>query len=101
MVENPSILGAPAGTPEDIAQIDAMKATIVDQLVSCGVKFPIENKKQLMDIYPYGTPIKCRYHGKETSIHDLIPQIDDSIFPIRTPGDAAAALLSKCEVGQR
>jgi hypothetical protein len=99
MAENPSILGAPTGTPEDIAQIDAMKATIVDQLVSCGVKFPIENKKQLMDIYPYGTPIKCRYKGKETSIHDLIPKIDDRLFPIQTPGDAATALLGQCEVG--
>ncbi|WP_424359867.1 MTH865 family protein [Methanocella sp. MCL-LM] len=101
MVEDPSILGAPSGTPENIREMDTMKANIVDQLIACGVKFPIENKKQLMDIYPYGTPIKCRYQGKETSIHDLIPRIDDSIFPIKTPGDAAAALLSQCETGQR
>lgn len=101
MPENPSILGAPSGTPEDIAQIDEMKSKIVDQLVSCGVKFPIENKKQLSEIYPYGTPIKCKYQGKETSIHDLIPKMDESMFPIKTPGDAAAALLSQCEVGQK
>ncbi|WP_048197905.1 MTH865 family protein [Methanocella arvoryzae] len=101
MAEDPSILGAPSGTPESISEMDAIKANIVEQLISCGVKFPIESKKELMEIYPYGTPIKCRYKGKETSIHDLIPQIDDSLFPIKTPGDAAAALLSRCEVGQK
>ena len=101
MPENPSILGAPTGTPEELQHIDEMKATIVDQLVSCGVKFPIENKQQLMDIYPWGTPIKCRYQGKETSIHDLIPKIDERMFPLLSPGDAAAALLSQCEVTQK
>jgi hypothetical protein len=63
--ESTSLLGAPTGVPEGIEDIDEMKATIVKQLTECGVKFPISSKRELADIYPFGTPIKCRYKGKE------------------------------------
>ncbi|OPY28820.1 MAG: MTH865-like family protein [Methanocella sp. PtaU1.Bin125] len=96
--ESTTLLGAPAGTPEGIEEIDEMKATIVRQLTECGVKFPINSKRELSDIYPFGTPIKCRYRGRDTSIHDIIKDLSDSDFPIKNAGDAATLLASRCEI---
>jgi|AGTN01.1.fsa_nt_gi Uncharacterized protein conserved in archaea len=96
--ESVELYGAPSGIPEGIKEIDEMKAKIVDQLVSCGVRFPIRNRSELAEIYPMGTPIKCRYQGRDTSIHDIIKDLKDSDFPIKTPGDAASLLTGQCEV---
>jgi hypothetical protein len=96
--ESTTLLGAPTGVPEGIEEIDEMKATIVRQLTECGVKFPISNKRELADIYPFGTPIKCKYQGRDTSIHDIIRDLSDSDFPINNPGDAATLLTSKCDI---
>jgi hypothetical protein len=96
--EGAELLGSPTGVPSEIAHIDEMKAWIVDKLVSCGVSFPIENKAQFLDIFPFGTPLKCVYNGKETHIHDIIRDLNDNDFPIKTAGDAATVLIGKCEV---
>lgn len=87
-----------AGTPEGISDIDDLKARIVEQLTEADVQFPIKNKGQLMDIYPKGTRKSCIYKGREVSIHDLIPLLENSDFPLNSAGDTAAALLSKCEL---
>ncbi|MGA9142084.1 MAG: MTH865 family protein [Methanocella sp.] len=99
--ESTTLLGAPSGTPEGIEAIDEMKATIVEKLTSCGVSFPIKNKSDFADIFPFGTPIKCQYKGKATSIHDIIKDMNDRDFPINSPGDAATLLTSRCEVSQK
>lgn len=96
--ESVELYGAPSGIPEGIKEIDEMKAKIVNQLVSCGVRFPIMDRNALAEVYPFGTPIKCRYQGRDTSIHDLIKDLKDSDFPIKTPGDVATLLTSRCEV---
>jgi hypothetical protein len=96
--ESTELLGAPTGIPAGIEQIDEMKATIVKQLMDCGVKFPINNKRELADIYPFGTPMKCRVQGKEMSIHDIIKDLDDRNFPLNNVGDVATLLTSKCDV---
>lgn len=96
--ESTTLLGAPTGVPAGIESIDEMKAWIVDKLTSCGVPFPIRSKADFLNIFPFGTPIKCNYLGKETSIHDIIKGLSDSDFPINNAGDAATLLTSKCEV---
>jgi hypothetical protein len=96
--ESTTLLGAPSGTPAGIEDIDEMKATIVDKLTSCGVPFPIKSKGDFANIFPFGTPIKCRYKGNDTSIHDIIRDLNDSDFPINNAGDAATLLTSRCEV---
>ena len=99
--ESTTLLGAPTGTPEGIAHIDAMKARIVELLEGCSVQFPIKSKREFADIFPFGTPIKCSYKGKATSIHDIIRDLSDSDFPMSNPGDAAILLTSKCDVSNK
>jgi hypothetical protein len=99
--ESTELLGAPTGIAESIEKIDEMKATIVRQLTECGVKFPINNKRELADIYPFGTPLKCSYKGKDTSLHDIVRDLNDSDFPINNPGDAATLLVSRCDISSR
>ncbi len=82
----------------DIEELDKLKSDIVEQLRAAEVKFQIKNKRDLADIYPMGTRKSCRYKGKEMSIHDLIPMIDDSMFPLENAGDAATALVSSCQL---
>jgi hypothetical protein len=98
MAEKGTQLGGEQPMPENIADIEEMKTTITEQMESCGVAFPIRNKKDLANIYPYGTPMKCRVGGVEKSIHDIIKGLDDRDFPINNPGDAATLLASKCDV---
>jgi hypothetical protein len=98
MAERGTLLGGEEPIPRNIEDIDLMKVRITEQLEACGVGFPIRSKRELSDIYPKGTPIMCRYKGKETSIHDIIGELSDSDFPIRTAGDVATLLTNRCEV---
>jgi hypothetical protein len=99
--ESTTLLGAPSGTPEGIADIDAMKAKIVELLEGCSIQFPIKNKREFADIFPFGTPIKCNYKGKATSIHDIIRDMSDGDFPINSAGDAATILVGRCDVSNK
>lgn len=98
MTERSTTLMGEEPASKTIEDIDVMKATIVEQLTACGVSFPIKTKEELGRIYPKGTPIKCMYNGKETSIHELIDRIDSKIFPLQNPGDTATALVSQCQI---
>lgn len=98
MVEKSSILYGEEPSPRDIEELDTMKVAIVEQLRAADVKFPIKTKDDLARIYPKGTQKSCMYRGKEVSIHDLIPLIDDSYFPLKNAGDTAAALTSTCSL---
>ncbi len=98
MAEKGTQLGGEQPIPRNIVDIDDMKKTITEQMESCGVAFPIRSKKDLANIYPFGTPMKCRVGGVEKSIHDIIKDLDDRNFPINNVGDAATLLTSKCDV---
>jgi hypothetical protein len=98
MAEKGTQLGGEQPIPRNIVDIDDMKKTITEQIEACGVPFPISNKNDLANIYPYGTPMKCRVGGAERSIHDIIKDLDDRDFPLNTAGDVATLLTSKCDV---
>jgi hypothetical protein len=83
--------------PENAKEMEELRASIADQINACGVPFPIRTKKQLADVYPWGTPIKCRHEGKDVSIHDLINNLSDTDFPIKDAYQAAILLTSNCE----
>lgn len=100
MAERGTLLGGEQPIPKNIEDIDAMKVRITEQLEACSVKFPISSKRQLSDIYPFGTPMRCMYRGKETSLHDIIKDLSDADFPINSAGDAATLLTSRCEVAR-
>ncbi len=99
--ESTTLLGGPTGAPEGIMEIDSMKAKIVELLEGCPIQFPIKSKREFADIFPFGTPIRCSYKGKPTSIHDIIRDMSDSDFPIQSAGDAATMLISKCDVSNK
>lgn len=98
MVEkDPALLGG-LGTSEAIEDLEKLKSDIVEQLRDADVKFPIKDKTDLANIYPKGTRMSCYYKGKEVSIHELIPNIDDRMFPLESAGDTATALVSSCQL---
>lgn len=97
MSERSTTLMGEEPAPKRIEDIEVLKSTIVEQMTACGIKFPIRTREELSNIYPKGTPLMCMYKGKETSIHDLISKIDSRVFPIKSAGDAAAALVSMCQ----
>lgn len=96
MVEKSTIILGEEPSSKDLEEIESLKIDIVEQLREADVKFPVKNKDQLARIYPKGTRKSCVFRGKEVSIHDLIPLIDNSYFPIENAGDAATALTSAC-----
>jgi hypothetical protein len=98
MAEKGTQLGGEQPIPSNIVDIDEMKMNITEQIELSGVKFPIHNKKDLANIYPFGTPMKCRVGGTEKSIHDIIKDLDDRNFPIKNVGEMATLLTSKCDV---
>lgn len=98
MAERGTQLGGEQPIPQNIENIDEMKRDITEKLEACGVKFPIRSKRELSDIFPFGTPMKCSYRGKDRSIHDIIKDLSDSDFPVNNAGDVATLLTSKCDV---
>ena len=97
MAERPGILGS-LGAPKDIEELDQLKSDIVEQLRAADVRFPIKTKEDLANIYPKGTPKSCVYKGMEVSLHDLIKNIDERVFPLENAGDTATALVSSCQM---
>ncbi len=98
MVEKSTTLMGEEPSPRDIEELEKLKVDIVTQLRAAGVHFPIKNKAELETIYPKGTRMSCNYKGKEVSIHDMIPMIDDRVFPLENAGDTATALVSSCQL---
>jgi hypothetical protein len=98
MVEKSTTMLGEEPAPEDIEELERLKVDIVEQLRAADVKFPIKNKVELERIYPKGTRKSCKYKGKELSIHDMIPLIDDRVFPLENAGDTATALVSSCQI---
>jgi hypothetical protein len=87
-----------AQAPEDsgIKELEMMKVTIVSQMQGAGVSFPIKNKEELLKIFPKATPMGCSFRGRTMTMYDLITHLDDSDFPIKNAGDAAALLTTRC-----
>jgi hypothetical protein len=100
MAEKSTIMMGEEPSPKDIEELDALKIAIVEQLREADVRFPIKTKDDLARIYPKGTQKSCMYRGKEVSIHDLIPMIDNSFFPLENAGDTATALTSACSLSR-
>jgi len=98
MVEKSTTMMGEEPSPEEIEELEKLKVDIVEQLRAADVKFPIKNKAELERIYPRGIRKSCMYKGKEMSLHDLIPLIDDRAFPLENAGDAAIALISSCQL---
>lgn len=89
---------AEAPGASSIKELEMMKVEIVSQLVGAGIKFPITSKKQLMTIFPKPTPMGCQYKGKILTMHDLIEHLNDSDFPIKSAGDVATILTTRCYI---
>jgi len=85
-------------SPSDIEALDKLKVDIVEQLRAADVKFPIKTREDLANIYPKGTRKSCMYKGKEVSLHDMIKDIDERVFPLENAGDTATALVSSCQM---
>jgi hypothetical protein len=98
MAEKGTQLGGEQPIPGNIVDIDEMKRTITGLIEGCGVPLPIRSKQELANVFPFGTPMKCRVDGKEMPIHDIIKKLDDRDFPINNYGDVATLLTSKCDV---
>jgi hypothetical protein len=98
MAEKGTLLGGEEPISRNIEDIEELKKTITEQIETCGVPFPIRSKQELANIYPYGTPLKCRVQGRDRSIHDIIKDLDDRDFPINNVGDVATLLTGKCDV---
>lgn len=98
MVERSSIIYGEEPAPRDIEKIEALKIQIVQKLTDAKVEFPIKTKDDMMNIFPKGTPMVCKYKDKDVSIHELIPLLEPSDFPIKNAGDAATLLTSRCVV---
>ena len=73
-----------------------MKVTIVSQMEGAGVKFPINNKEELLMVFPKPTPMGCSYRGKTMTMFELISHLNDSDFPINNAGDVATILTTRC-----
>ncbi len=98
MAERSTTMLGEEPSSRDIEELDKLKTDIVEQLREADVKFPIKDKADLANIYPKGTRKSCSYRGKDVSIHELIPMIDDRMFPLENAGDTATALVSSCQL---
>ncbi|HUL62174.1 MAG TPA: MTH865 family protein [Methanocella sp.] len=85
---------APGATA--IKELEMMKVEIVEMVNGAGVRFPIRNAGELLKVFPKSTPIGCSYQGKKHSMYDLIQRLSDSDYPIKSAGDLAAILTTRC-----
>ena len=81
---------------QGIKELDMMKVEIVEMINGAGIKFPIRNSTELLKVFPKSTPMGCSYKGKTQTMYDLIQRLDQSDFPIRSAGDLATILTTRC-----
>jgi hypothetical protein len=87
---------APAAT--SVKELEMMKLTIVSMISGAKVKFPINSREELLKVFPKSTPMACQYKGKTMTMYDLIMHLDDKDFPIKSAGDAATILTTRCPI---
>lgn len=97
MIEKPKYTEhAQAPGAKSIKNLDMMKVEIVEMVEGAKVKFPIKNKDELSKVFPKSTPIACSYKGKTMTMNDLIEHLGPSDYPIKTAGDLATILTTRC-----
>ena len=79
-----------------IKELDMMKVEIVELVNGAGVKFPIRDRAALLKVFPKSTPIACSYQGKKRPMSELIELLNDGDFPVKSAGDLATILTSRC-----
>lgn len=79
-----------------IKDLDMMKVEMVEMVTGAGVQFPIHDRAGLLKVFPKSTPISCSVGGKKWSMYDLIQHLNDSDFPIKSAGDLATMLTTRC-----
>ena len=81
-----------------IKETEMMKLEIVEMIKGAAVKFPIRNGDELLKVFPKSTPIGCSYKGKTHTMYDLVQHLEKSDFPIKSAGDLATLLTTRCFV---
>ncbi|MGA9141675.1 MAG: MTH865 family protein [Methanocella sp.] len=79
-----------------IKELDMLKVKVVEMAEGAAVKFPINNKSELLKVFPKSTPMGCSYKGETMTMYQLIQHLDDSDFPIKNAGDLATILTTRC-----
>jgi hypothetical protein len=79
-----------------IKELDMMKVKIVEMVEGADVKFPIRNADELLKVFPKSTPMGCSYKGNTMTLYDLVRHLEKSDFPIKSAGDLATLLTTRC-----
>jgi len=79
-----------------IKELDMLKVKLFEMADGAAVKFPINNKSELLMVFPKSTPMACSYKGETMTMYQLIQHLDDSDFPIKSAGDLATILTTRC-----
>ncbi|OPY25287.1 MAG: MTH865-like family protein [Methanocella sp. PtaU1.Bin125] len=79
-----------------IKELDMLKVKIVEMADGAAVKFPINNRAELLKVFPKSTPMACAYRGETMTMYQLIQHLDDADFPIKNAGDLATILTTRC-----
>ncbi|MCD1295580.1 hypothetical protein CUJ83_11275 [Methanocella sp. CWC-04] len=85
---------APGAT--SIKELEMMKLEIVSLMTGANVRFPIDTREELLKVFPKATPMACQKGDRLLTMYDLICNLDNNDFPIKSAGDAASLLTARC-----
>jgi hypothetical protein len=87
--------------PNELRQMEDLKATVERILQGLDIRYPITSKNEFMEIITRDVPGICDFGNKKLSLRDLIFSLRDADFPIDSDHRAATLLAASCPISVR
>jgi hypothetical protein len=85
----------------EIHELERVKSDALEKLEKIGLSFPIRTRRDFLNAIRTDKPSYCNYHGKKTSLKELITYLRDEDFPLNSLAEAATMLAAACPIHAR
>lgn len=76
--------------------LDRVKSEALEALNTMDIRFPVNNKQELLSAIAVDRPTQCHYYGRTLTIKELAGNLRDDDFPLRNATETASAIAEAC-----
>lgn len=81
--------------------LERVKSEAREALSSIDIRFPVNNKHELLSAIAEDRPTHCHYYGRTLTLKELAGSLRDEDFPLKDAAQAAIAIAGACPIPSR
>lgn len=76
--------------------LERVRTEAHEALRSMDIRFPVNNKHELLSAIAVDRPTHCHYYGRMLTLKELAGSLRDEDFPLKDAAQAASAIAGAC-----